>query len=136
MSGHEIRIGGVEKGTIVANVTQFDGSSGMADSQLSAAELREIERLRNDASIIALLVLDRNGEVIEDHSQWDDAGAYAALFDAARGLGVQLGESGASPAISLQTAHYRIMGLSLSQTDLVIVKGAPQKNSTRLQNVR
>ncbi|MEL7215368.1 MAG: hypothetical protein AAGJ96_05470 [Pseudomonadota bacterium] len=120
-------------------VTFLENASAPGEEHglIATSERAEIDRLLAEDDVIALEVIDRDGEVVEQHGPWDgNAPVFASIFDSARGIATLMGERAESTALMLSLARHKIIGLSLEQVDLIVIKALPRKQEARLKNVR
>lgn len=100
---------------------------------LSDAERSEVDRLRNSPNVVAIEVIDKNGEPLMSCDQWPGISTiFANVVDSAVNIGRQLGEDGSHPVVMMRGALYDVSGISMINANIVVVYERSQKIKGKL----
>lgn len=97
-----------------ANLRQF----------LTPQESAELQRIRQDPSVVGLALLSFDGLEIESSGIFKDlvGPIFANIFDIADQMGEEFGATDTCPLLMLESPDFEIAGITLSSAKAVIVK--------------
>ncbi|MEM1383061.1 MAG: hypothetical protein AAF713_10790 [Pseudomonadota bacterium] len=101
---------------------------------LSAEECEEIDRIKADESVAGYALFNEQGEILEINELAEDIVAvFANVFDLARRLGKDLGESDCFPMAIYENRSFEVLAIALSASRMVVIR---RKGAKKLRGLR
>lgn len=104
---------------------------------LTASEIAEVTRIRNESDVVSYAVFDMEGEQIEAGGAWSDmlAPVFSNASDIAHRLGDKLGSDDPCAKMHFAGADFETVSITLSAAQAVFVKRKSRNMHKGLRSV-
>ena len=115
----------------------MDSNEATVAQFLTAAESKELKRIKENASVIGFALISQDGNELEASGAFEQesAAVFANIFDVADRMGEEFGADNGCPVLFLESADLEVAGVSMSSARAVIVKRKQARRSGDLRSV-
>jgi len=104
---------------------------------LTSQESSQLDRLKEDPTIIGHAMVSLDGEELESSGIWESAvPVFENIFDIAAQVGPEIGETGPCSLVSVESPAFEVIGVSMSSARAVFLRRKGRAPEKVLSSVR